>query len=150
MHCIERRDRLWEKLKVKSYFNTIRRSRWIILEEISTFLKKTKNNKEKQYDKLKRTLQKSIRKIGSKYTLENLKTALFYVDGLEELKEKLIERKEFERKNFDLELKLHGKDMRIARLEDELEKSRLKNMEMARLGEVAEKAKSEKRGKGKK
>lgn len=123
---------------------------FLIIEEISSFLKKAKNNKEKQYDKLKRTLQKSVQKIGSKYTLENLKTALFYVDGLEELKEKLIERKEFERKNFDLELKLHRKDMEIARLEDELEKSRLKNIEIARLGEVSEKSKSEKRGKGKK
>ena len=123
---------------------------FLIIEEISTFLKKAKSNQKKQYDKLKRRIQKSIRKIGSKDTIENLKIALYHVDGLEELRNKLIERKEFERKNFELELELGGKNIQIARLEDELEKSRLKNMEIARLEEVAEKAKAEKRGKGKK
>ena len=49
----------------------------------------------------------------------------------------------------ELELELMQKNMQIARLEDELERSRLKNMEMTRLGEVAEKAKT-KKGKGKK
>ncbi len=124
----------------------------IILDTIDK-ISKSKNaesKKEKQYDKLERTLQKSIQKIGSKGTLENLKTALFHVDGLEELRDRLIERKKFEMKNFELELELDGKNMKIARLEDELEKSRLKNMEIARLEEVSEKAKSEKRSKGKK
>ena len=121
-----------------------------LIQSIGDALSKRKSEEAKHYDKLKRVLQKSIQKIGSRDTIQNLRIAFFHVDGLEELRKQLIEREEFKEKNLELELELGEKNIQIARLEDELEKSRLKSMEIACLGEVAEKAKAEKRGKGKK
>ena len=105
---------------------------WMIIDYILTSLRNGESKEQKHYKRLRRTLQKSIQKIGSKDTIQNLRIALFHVDGLEELSKKLIERKEFERKNFNLELELHKKDMQIARLEYELKKSKSKKGAKAR------------------
>lgn len=113
-----------------------------LVQSIGDASSKRKSEEAKHYDKLKRVLQKSIQKIGSRYTIQNLRIAFFHVDGLEELRKQLIEQEEFKKKNLKLELELGEKNIQIARLEDELEKSRLKNMKIECLGEVAEKAKA--------
>ena len=108
---------------------------FLIIDEISTFLKKAKSKKEKQSDKLKRVLQKSIQKIGSKDTLKNLKMAMYQIDGLVEFKDKLIALAN-EKEIFELRMETACKDYRIKRLEDALERARNENSDNGNAGRV--------------
>ena len=96
-----------------------------IIDKISKS-KNAESKKKKHYDKLKRTLQKSVQKIGSKDTLKNLKMAMYQIDGLVEFKDKLIALAN-EKENFELRMDLSCKDYRIKKLEEALEGTRNKN-----------------------
>ena len=108
-----------------------------LVDCISDALRNRQSKNKKYYDKLKRVLQKSIREIGKRDTLSNLRIAIHCTDGLEELKGNLEELHEQNTKIFDLQ----RKNIRLQAEIDTL------NAMISKKAELDEKLKTKSKGK---